>query len=53
MPPYSKEFRQQILGLVRAEPTAEELSKESEPFAQCFRKWIKQDERDHDQRRTA
>jgi transposase len=48
--PYPEEYRQQILELVRAGRTAEELSKEFEPTAQCIRNWIKQDERDHGKR---
>jgi transposase len=48
--PYPKEYRQQILELARAGRSAEELSKEFEPSAQCIRNWIKQDERDHGQR---
>ena len=47
---YPQEYRQQILELVRAGRTAEELSKEFEPTAQCIRNWIKQDERDRGQR---
>jgi transposase len=48
--PYPEEYRQQILELVRAGRTAEELSKEFEPTAQCIRNWIKQDERDRGKR---
>ena len=49
--PYPKEYRQQILELMRAGRTAEELAKEFEPSAQCIRDWIKQDELDRGQRR--
>ena len=48
--PYPPEYRQQILELVRAGRTAEELAKEFEPSAQCIRNWIKQEERDRGQR---
>ena len=48
--PYPQEYRQQILELVRAGRTAEELAKEFEPTAQCIRNWIKQDELDRSQR---
>jgi transposase len=43
-PPYSEEFRQQILALVRAGRSPEELAKEFEPTAPTIRNWIKQDE---------
>lgn len=48
--PYPPEYRQQILELARAGRSAEELSKEFEPSAQCIRNWIKQEERDRGQR---
>jgi transposase len=48
--PYPPEYRQQILELVCAGRTAEELAKEFEPSAQCIRNWIKQEERDRGQR---
>ena len=48
--PYPLENRQQILELVSAGRTAEELAKEFEPSAQCIRNWIKQEERDRGQR---
>jgi transposase len=48
--PYPPEYRQQILDLVCAGRTAEELSKEFEPSAQCIRNWIKQEEVDRGQR---
>lgn len=44
--PYAPEFRQQILELVRAGRTQEELSKEFEPTAQTIRNWVAQDDRD-------
>jgi len=40
-PPYSPEFRQQILELVRAGRTPEELSREFEPSAQTIYNWVK------------
>jgi len=49
-PPYSKEFRQQILELIRAGRTPDELAEEFEPTAQTIRNWIKQSELDHGQR---
>ena len=48
--PYPPEYRQQILELAHAGRSAEELSKEFEPSAQCIRNWIKQEERDRGQR---
>jgi transposase len=48
--PYPQEYGQPILELVRAGRTAEELSKEFEPTAQCIRNWIKQEEVDRGQR---
>lgn len=49
-PPYPEEFRQQILELVRAGRTPDELAAEFEPTAQTIRNWIKQSELDHGQR---
>jgi transposase len=49
-PPYALEFRQQILELVRAGRTPEELSKEFEPTAQTIRNWMKQADLDSGQR---
>lgn len=46
-PPYPGEFRQQILELVRAGRSPEELAKEFEPTAQTIRNWIKQAKRDN------
>ena len=48
--PYPREFRQQILELVRAGRGPDELAEEFEPTAQTIRNWIKQAERDHGQR---
>lgn len=44
--PYPPEFRQQILELVRAGRTHEELAEEFEPSAESIRNWVKQAERD-------
>ena len=49
-PPYPPEFRQQILELVRAGRTPQELSEEFEPSTQTIRNWVKQDELDSGQR---
>jgi transposase len=48
--PYPAEFRQQILELVRAGRSPDELAEEFEPTAQTIRNWIKQAELDHGQR---
>jgi transposase len=48
--PYPSEFRQQILELVRAGRSPDELAAEFEPTAQTIRNWIKQSELDHGQR---
>ena len=40
--PYPPEFRQQMVELVRAGRTAEELSREFEPTAQTIHNWVKQ-----------
>ena len=39
---YPPEFREQMVELVRAGRTPEELSREFEPSAQTIRNWIKQ-----------
>ena len=49
-PPYAEEFRQQILALVRAGRTPEELAREFEPTAQTIRNWLKQAELDAGER---
>ena len=41
-PPYAPEFRQQMIELVRAGRTPEELSREFEPSAQAIRNWVQQ-----------
>jgi transposase len=48
--PYPPEFRQQILELVRAGRSPDELAAEFEPTAQTIRNWIKQSELDQGQR---
>jgi transposase len=48
--PYPAEFRQQMLELVRAGRSPDELAGEFEPTAQTIRNWIKQAELDHGQR---
>ena len=40
--PYPAEFRRQMVELVRAGRTPEELSREFEPSAQAIRKWVRQ-----------
>ena len=49
-PPYSPEFRQQILELVRAGRTPSELAREFEPSRETIRLWIKQAELDAGER---
>ncbi len=44
--PYRLEFRQQMIELVHAGRTPEELSREFEPSAQAIRNWVAQAERD-------
>ena len=41
-PPYPPEFRQQMIELVRAGRTPEELAREFEPSAQAIRNWVRQ-----------
>jgi transposase len=43
---YPVEFRQQMIDLVRAGRTPEELSREFEPSAQAIRNWVQQADRD-------
>ena len=40
--PYSSEFRQRIVELVRKGRTPEELARQFEPSAQAIRNWVKQ-----------
>lgn len=44
-PPYPPEFREQIIALVRAGRTPEELSREYEPSEQTIRNWVAQADR--------
>jgi transposase len=48
--PYPPEFRQQMVELVRAGRTPEELSREFEPTAQAIRNWVAQVDRDEGRR---
>ena len=41
-PPYPPEFREQIVELVRAGRTPEELAEEYEPSSQTIRNWVTQ-----------
>ena len=45
-PPYAPEFRQQMVELVQAGRTPEELAGEFEPSAPTIRNWVVQAERD-------
>ena len=45
-PPYPAEFRRQMVELVRAGRTPEELSREFEPTAQSIANWVRQADRD-------
>ena len=45
-PPYTPEFRRQIIELVRAGRSPDELAKEFEPTAKSIRNWVAQAERD-------
>ena len=44
--PYPPEFRRQMIELVRAGRSPEELAKEFEPSAQAIRNWVAQADRD-------
>lgn len=48
--PYPPEFREQLVALVRAGRTPEELAKEFEPSAQTIRNWVGQDTADRGER---
>src|SRR6202049_236249 len=48
--PYAPEFRRQMIELVRAGRTPEELAKEFEPSAQAIRNWIAQADLDEGRR---
>lgn len=45
-PPYPAAFREQMIDLVRAGRTPEELAQEFEPSAQTIRNWVTQADRD-------
>ena len=45
-PPYTPEFRRQMIELVRSGRSPENLAKEFEPTAQAIRNWVAQAERD-------
>ena len=49
-PPYAPEFRRQIVEMVRAGRTPEELSREFEPTAQTIHNWVKQMDLDEGRR---
>ena len=49
--PYPEEFKQQMIDLVRAGRTPEELSREFEPTAQSIRNWVLQADRDEGRRK--
>jgi len=44
--PYPAEFKEQMVALVRAGRTPQELSREFEPSAQCIRNWARQADAD-------
>ncbi len=44
--PYPPEFRRQMVELVRAGRTPEELGKEFEPSGEAIRNWVRQADRD-------
>jgi transposase len=48
--PYPPEFRQQMVDLVRAGRTPEELSREFEPSGQAIRNWVRQSDLDEGRR---
>ena len=51
--PYPLEFREQLVALVRAGRTPEELAKEFEPSAQTIRNWVDQAAADRGERSGA
>ena len=48
--PYAPEFRRQMVELVRAGRTPEDLSREFEPTAQAIWNWVRQADRDEGRR---
>jgi len=49
-PPYPPEFRRQMVELVRAGRSIEELAREFEPSTQAIRNWVAQADRDEGRR---
>jgi transposase len=49
--PYPPEFREQMVELVRAGRTPEELAREFEPTAQSISNWVAQADRDEGKRK--
>ena len=49
-PPYTPEFRRQMIELVRSGRSPENLAKEFEPTAQTIRNWVAQAARDEGRR---
>ena len=49
-PPYPPEYRQQIIELVRAGRSLEELAREFEPTAQTINHWVKRADLDDGRR---
>jgi transposase len=49
-PPYPPELRRQMVELVRAGRTPEDLAREYEPSAQAIRNWVAQADRDQGKR---
>lgn len=49
-PPYSAEFRRQMVELVRSGRTPEELSREFEPSADSIRNWVRHSDVDEGRR---
>jgi len=49
-PAYPPEYRQQIIDLVRAGHSPEELAREFEPTSQTIRNWVKQADLDEGRR---
>jgi len=52
-PPYSPEFRRQVVDLVRAGRDPADLAREFEPSAQAIRNWVVQADRQEGRRETA
>ena len=52
-PPYSPEFRRQVVDLVRAGRDPADLAREFEPSAQAIRNWVVQADRQEGRREAA